>query len=289
MSTCEKLPIVVFTPLESDLPPMIAADLSTDQKYLYNICDAISKGFCLVPLSRRNPGALSHSRWLTAANRLLRLYVSTMDPSAKLIIVVTYIVKVYTPMWFVIKSNPSCKDGARHLLQTIYKLRYLSKELRAVIDPVIQRNGYFAHPESVLLSMLTDDRKYIRELALHCIIRARSEQYGLRTFCIPKINFTAKDYIDLIHWQNTAISEPPILTNTSVTDLEMFVASGDVPVVDFAKYPCHTQSVERCVKLVTSASAAVSGVKARDGFIRVRLESRQLMPNFNNKAEYRLA
>ena len=37
MSTCEKLPIVVFTPLESDLPPMIAADLSTNQKYLYDM------------------------------------------------------------------------------------------------------------------------------------------------------------------------------------------------------------------------------------------------------------
>ena len=34
MSTCEKLPIVVFTPLESDLPPIIAADLCTEQKYL---------------------------------------------------------------------------------------------------------------------------------------------------------------------------------------------------------------------------------------------------------------
>ena len=75
ISTCEKLPIVVFTPLESDLPPMIAADLSTNQKYLYDICGPVSKGFCSVPLSRRNPGTPSHLRWLTAANRLLRLYV----------------------------------------------------------------------------------------------------------------------------------------------------------------------------------------------------------------------
>ena len=111
--------------------------------------------------------------------------------------------------------------------------------------------------------MLTDDCKHIRELAVRRIIRARSEQYGLQTFCIPKINFTAKDYIDLIHWQKTAISEPSILTNTSVTDLEMFVASGDIPVVGFPKYPCHAQSVERYVKLVT----AVCGVKARDGFL----------------------
>ena len=35
----------------------------------------------------------------------------------------------------------------------------------------------------------------------------------------------------------------------------MLVASGEVPVIDFPKYPCHTQAMERtwCVKLVTEA------------------------------------
>ena len=68
----------------------------------------------------------------------------------------------------------------------------------------------------------------------------------------------------------------------------MFIASDDVPVVNFSKYP-HTQSVEKCVKLVTEASAAVCGVHARDGFIRVRLESRKVKPCFNTKAEYCIA
>ena len=221
MSVCETLPIVDFTPIESNIQVMTdaeIADLSTDQKYL-----------------------------------------------------------------------SSCKDGARHLFQTIYKSRYLSKKIKSVIDPVIQRNGYFAHPENVLLSMLTDERKHIRELAMRRILRARSEKYGVRKFAIPKINFEAEDYIDLIDWQNTAVFEPPILTNTAVDDLEMFVANGEAPVIDFPKYPCHTQSVERCIKLVTEASAAVCGLKARDGFIRVRLESRKIMPSFNTKAEYRTA
>ena len=57
ISVCEKLPIVVFKPIESDLPPMTAADLNTDQKYLYEMCEAVSNGYCSEPLSRRNPGA----------------------------------------------------------------------------------------------------------------------------------------------------------------------------------------------------------------------------------------
>ena len=92
-----------------------------------------------------------------------------------------------------------------------------------------------------LLSILPDERKHIRELAVRRISLARSEQVRLRTFRIPRINFTAKDYIDLIDWPTIEISEPLILTNIAVTDLEKFVASGDVPVVDLSKYQFHTQ------------------------------------------------
>lgn len=35
--------------------------------------------------------------------------------------------------------------------------------------------------------------------------------------------------------------------------------------VDLKNLPCHNQCVERCVKLVTEASAAVCGEKARNG------------------------
>jgi len=69
----------------------------------------------------------------------------------------------------------------------------------------------------------------------------------------------------------------------------MFVACKETPVIDYPKYPCHTQAVERCVKLVTESAKAVCGVKARDGFIRVRLESRKIMPVFNTKAQYKSA
>ena len=40
--------------------------------------------------------------------------------------------------------------------------RYQMDELNAMVDPVIQRNSYFAHPENLLLSMMTDDRPDIR-------------------------------------------------------------------------------------------------------------------------------
>ena len=60
------------------------------------------------------------------------------------------------------------------MLQTILKTRDLSDTLKAVVDPVIERNAYFAHPENILLCMLGDERKFIRELAMRRILKARS-------------------------------------------------------------------------------------------------------------------
>ena len=152
--------------------------------------------------------------------------------------------------------------------------------MKAVVNPVLQRNAFFGHPENILLAMISDPRKHVRELGVRRILRARSESYGIRHFVTVSINFEAHDYIDLIDWQATPVTEPPILRHLSVDELEMFVASGDVPVIDSENFPCHTQAVERCVKTVTEASMAVCGFKARDGLIRNRLESRANMPHF---------
>ena len=52
---------------------------------------------------------------------------------------------------------------------------------------------------------------------------------------------------------------------------------------DAPKLSCHTQSTERCVKLVTEAAAAVCGHEARDGYIRAQLQHREAMPVFSTK------
>ena len=60
----------------------VADELSTDQKYLYEMGIAIQKGAPLCSkLELRDPGRLCESRWLTKANRILRLYVGTKKPS----------------------------------------------------------------------------------------------------------------------------------------------------------------------------------------------------------------
>ena len=44
--------------------------------------------------------------------------------------------------------------------------------MKNVIDPVIQRNAVFAHPENMFLAMLTDDRDSIQHVAHRRILSA---------------------------------------------------------------------------------------------------------------------
>lgn len=117
LEKCEDNNIVHYEKIESVLPVIksdIVKDLSSDQRYLYEITSAVINGNCHSDLANRTPGKMSHARWLTKANRILRLYISTSEPSENLKNLATFVVRVYAPIWFQIKMHPSCKDGSRH-------------------------------------------------------------------------------------------------------------------------------------------------------------------------------
>lgn len=79
-------------------------------------------------------------------------------------------------------------------------------------------------------------------------------------------------------------TEPPLTKRLSPQEVWDIAFRKATP--DFAAIPCHTQAVERGVKLVTEAAKKVCGENARDGFIRSRLESRKLMPKFDTKSDF---
>ena len=137
LQNCEKLPIINYEKIQSELPEVKFEDLSTDQKYLYEITMAVISGKCSDDLSNRSPSKMSHARWLTKANRILRLYISTSNPSNKLKLLAEYCVKVYAQVRFQIKTNPTCKDGPKNFWKLIKCSRYLSPQLKLMLDPVI--------------------------------------------------------------------------------------------------------------------------------------------------------
>ena len=87
---------------------------------------AIYKGNCPIHLSFRNPGPLSHSRWLTIANQILQSYLGKNHPTDELSHLAIYVMTVYVSVCFLFcKSNPSFKDEVSHVFQLIIsKSRY---------------------------------------------------------------------------------------------------------------------------------------------------------------------
>lgn len=302
--SCHELPVVNFQHLGAGrLLPLsddTANSLSTDQQYLYQICQAITVGTCTTTLANKVPGKIGHSRWLTTASRICRLYVATEAPSHELHQLARYVVDVYAPMWFLVKCQPSCLDGAKHIHQFILHTRYLPDNLREIIDKTVQRNGFFAHHECILLSMLADNDPVLSQLASRRIISAREKVVAnsVRIFKPPVINFEATKYHGMVDWA-TPYGPPPILRKIdnevlksrwtfhssaghSQTNNEAFTDA----MLSIRQIPNHTQSVERCVKNVTEASKCVVGAAARDGWIRCRIAARQALPSVETKRDF---
>lgn len=129
---------------------------------------------------------------------------------------------------------------------SIHFTRYLSDPLKKVLDPVIQRHAYFAHPENLLLCMIA----HVRELGLRRILKAKNEtaKSSMQSFKVPALSFNLTDYINLLNWKNCKVIVPPILSDMSAEQLTALVTGHSPPMRDFDSFPCHSQSVERCVK-----------------------------------------
>ena len=138
-------------------------------------CRSINNGKIVEKTANMKPGKICHSRCLTTAIRILRLYVAKSNTSQGLILLTEFIVKVYAPMWFSIRQFPSVIYGPKHLFELLRLSQYLRIDLRNEIDKVIQRNSFFAHPENLLLAMIFDERITIRELAFRRILNVRKK------------------------------------------------------------------------------------------------------------------
>ena len=105
-------------------------DLSNDQKYLYQMCQAVSNGICAEDLAMRKPGPLVHFRWLTMTSRLLRLYVATESFSENLITLSHTLLKSMLPFGLAlslilnaVKHHAMCGDWSTFLGIWILNIR----------------------------------------------------------------------------------------------------------------------------------------------------------------------
>lgn len=178
--------------------------LRGDQKYLYRMVLAVHSGVCDDVMANLKPGPVSQARWLTTASRVLRLYISTREPSKELKKVVKFIVQVYAPFWFLVKTRPQAIHGSRNVHQYITWLRNMPADVQTVVRKSVRTNSYFFHPENILLSMITDSDRHVRARAYEKILELRKEpQAEIRVFH-PAI----LPYMAMVDWRNFTTESP---------------------------------------------------------------------------------
>ena len=78
--------------------------------------------------------------------------------------------------------------------------------------------------------MLIDEQEHVGELAWRRIPKCRSNSsMKRRKFVVPKVLFDAEHYYEMIDWQATTISEPPVTHCFSNATIESYVKSQMLP------------------------------------------------------------
>ena len=170
-------------------------------------------------------GPIIHSRWHTFACRILRCYVSERKISTALVTLNKFCVQVYFPSWFQIKSKHKLTDGLKNLFDLYKKIQNFSYlKVKNISLKVIERNGYFAHPENILLGMMADPDQSIRNAAVEKIvmhirnhgakatelIEEGSKNMAIRRFEVTQITCKAQLYHNMANIDAEKIAEPSL-------------------------------------------------------------------------------
>ena len=207
----------------------------------------------------------------------------------KLRLIVENIVGVYVPNWFNIKVKSSWVEGAINLLNQMQLLKNQAQEVIDIVLPTFKRSAWYAHFESVLLSMLCSHIEVERGEDVNKIVKLRGARidtlkFGDRSFRIrktPTIIMEATCLSKLI--DRSDISEPPLTCLPSNQVVKEFI---NTPM-KVPKWPSHTQFVERCVKMTSENACHVFDQVRRVTYIRGQLASRELTADNSSKKDFR--
>ena len=162
----------------------------------------------------------------------------------------------------------------RSMFRSVKLLRDVPKSFQIVVGLVIERNGYWAHPEAWfcwLCWLNADGDEDVRHPAVARIVRCREQASDeLRPYQLPAINFDAKHYLQL--------------RLDAVSKLQLCLFSESIPTYLLIAL----QAVERAVQLVTQAASAVVGQSTQHGYICARLKHRTFKPEFESKRDFRV-
>lgn len=269
-----------------------------DQRQLLDLGHAIASGNCPESIVSRKPPPFSFCRWTSAAIRIQLAYISDDQPSHNLVTVATFVQQVYIPMWLRIRSQCTWDHGSRHVFALLDLSRKAAEtcqnnKLIRVMRTVILNNGWFAHSENIMLSMLADADSEIRKTAYSNILKIREKRLSdgkrydvLRTFKKPQadhFNFSATNYSELLK-ADYFVYEPPFTQMMSQKMLEEH-ASANIQI-NVPAFKCHTQDTERIVAVMNSWVGRITGEEHQNAVMSHKIITRKVNPR-NVKSSYR--
>ena len=188
------------------------------------------------------------------------------------------------------------------IFKQIENIRKMPSHVREPALKNVNNSGWPLLPENFLYCMAASVELQPREIAIKKIIAIREgsasegepEKKGpgrpkivKRIVQVSKVevNENAENWWDLVNINIAGVEEPPLTRDIPTDDLKHALLWGislDLP----RDLPAHSQTVERCVKLVSEAAVCVFGQEQRHKHINAVLLCRKARPNFNTKSDY---
>lgn len=196
-------PVVNFEQVESSLqepPAEIMKDLSNDQQLLLQYVLSISRGHIPTALLYKKAGPCNQARWLTTALRFLILYTRDPEPSANFKKIVKFIMQVYAPSWFNIKTNNDFFKGPAIIFQMWQWTKNLEEPVcEEAVKTKISDWAFQLTSDNFLAAMLFSTERYDR---FNAALRIQDIRENLRenpySQRIPKINFEALKWSNMV-------------------------------------------------------------------------------------------
>ena len=171
----EVLPNAYLLTLIDSTSEEVFRSLSNDHQVLIKLLRMVITGDLDKRFIFMKIGPVVTSRFTTSEARTLRLYISEENPSFPLKRVVNFLVYVWTPVFLLTKKMNKLEATPRMLLMEVMLIqKHCSYPERTLLATSISFNGQMAHPELVLLGMLSSTSSAERKRAVEIIFKVRS-------------------------------------------------------------------------------------------------------------------
>ena len=144
-------PRIAFMSIENPLKHDVEKeDLSIDQRLLYKYTEEIGSEKVDEKYSAWKTGQLHSPRCLNLAI-LLSIHEKNLQLNGNFIKLDHYVIKVYSPSWFEIKSSSKLHESPRILFQNLSRIDQLSfQDVKTIEKQNLQGNSFCSLPENFL-------------------------------------------------------------------------------------------------------------------------------------------